>query len=118
MSTPRFFADEDFRRQIVQAARQLCPALDLVTVQELGLDSSADDDLLDFAAQTHRIMVSHDTGTMIAAAIDRVQSGLLMPGLFVVPQDRMTRPVAESIQLVAEASQAEEWHSTIVYLPI
>jgi hypothetical protein len=89
-----------------------------MTVQDAALTSFQDAELLEFAAQAGRIMISHDVNTMIAAAINRIQSGLAMPGLFVVPQDRGTRPVAESIQLVAEASQAEEWDSAIVYLPI
>lgn len=117
MSTPRFLADEDFRYEIVEAARQFCPSLDLITVQEARLESTSDADLLEFAAANNRIVISHDVNTMTDAAIDRIESSLFLPGLFVAPQNCAIRPVAECIQLVAEASQAEEWHSLIVYLP-
>jgi hypothetical protein len=77
LSTPRFLADEDFRREIVEAARSICPTLDLMTVQDAALTSFQDAELLEFAAQAGRIMISHDVNTMIAAAINRIHPGSL-----------------------------------------
>jgi hypothetical protein len=47
----------------------------------------------------------------------RVAEARGMSGLFLVPQARPTRAVAESLVLIWTASEAEEWQDRIVYLP-
>ena len=65
-----------------------------------------------------RLIVSHDVNTMKAAAEARIAAAAGMNGLFLVPQSRPTRIVAESLILIWAASQAEEWQDKIVYLPL
>jgi hypothetical protein len=55
---------------------------------------------------------------MKATAERRVASGRGIKGLFLVPQSRPTRVIAESLILIWAASQAEEWQDRIVYLPL
>jgi Domain of unknown function (DUF5615) len=118
VTTPRFLADEDLRRSIVLAVRRLEPAVEFTTVQDVGLSTAEDADVLEFAQANRWLVVSHDVNTMKAAAEARVAAGLAMAGLFLVPQSRPTRPVAESLVLIWSASQAEEWQGRIVYLPV
>jgi hypothetical protein len=118
MSTPRFLADEDLRRAIVRAARRLEPSLEFATVQDLGLSGTADPLVLEFAHSNGWLLVSHDVNTMKAAAEERVAQALGMSGLFLVPQSRPVRAVAESLVLIRAATQAEEWRDRIVYLPV
>jgi hypothetical protein len=118
MSTPRFLADEDLNRVVVLATRRLEPTLDFATVPELGLAGTADADVLAFAAAEGRLLVSHDVNTMRAAAEARVRAGAPMPGLFLVPQDRPVRAVADSLVLIWGATAAEDWRDQIVYLPL
>jgi Domain of unknown function (DUF5615) len=118
VSTPRFLADEDLRRSIVLATRRLEPTLEFVTVQDLGLSGIDDPAVLDFAQANGWLVVSHDVNTMRAAAEARLAAGLAMRGLFLVPQTRPTRVIAESLVLIWSASPAEDWQSRIVYLPL
>lgn len=53
--------------------------------------------------------MTHDVNTMIAEAERRMAAGLLMTGLFVVPQSRATQEVGESLLLIWSSSEAEEW---------
>lgn len=85
MPVPAFLADEDFRRDIVNAALRLNPAIDLMTTQELGLSGAADYDLLAFALERGRTVVSHDVNTMTAAARSRLDEGSEIAGLILVP---------------------------------
>ena len=60
MSRPRFLADEDLRRSIVQAVRRWQPAAVITTVQDEGLSSASDEELLEYAWDREWLVVSHD----------------------------------------------------------
>jgi hypothetical protein len=109
LTVPRFLADEDLRRSLVLATRRSEPALQFIRAQELELAGASDSDVLEFAHSNGWLLVSHDVNTMKAAAEARVAAGAGMGGLFLVPQSRPTRTIAESLTLIWAASQAEEW---------
>lgn len=117
MSRPRFLADEDLRFEIILAVRRLEPAVDIATVVELGRSGLLDADVLDFAHANSLLVISHDVTTLKAEAEQRIADGRRVPGVFLVAQRKPTRPIAESIVLVWDASEAEEWANRVVYLP-
>lgn len=118
MTAPRFLADEDLRFEIVLATRRLEPALDFSTVVEHGLSGADDSTILEYAQANGLMVVSHDVNTMKAVAEDRIRGGLGVDGLFLVPQSRLTRPIAESLIVIWAGSSADEWTGRIVYLPL
>lgn len=118
MTTPRFLADEDLRRSLIVATRRSEPTLEFARVHDVGLSRAPDAAVLQFAHAHGWLVVSHDVNTMKAAALARVAAADGMSGLFLVPQSRPNRVVAESLILVWAASQAEEWRNKIVYLPL
>jgi Domain of unknown function (DUF5615) len=113
----RFLADENFNRPIFSGLRRHEPAIDLASVQEVGLKSHTDPEILAFAAREGRILLSHDYKTMPGHFRDFV-SKHSSPGVFLVPQ---TLPVAQTIDaliLIWAASEAEEWANRLIYLPL
>ena len=108
MTTPRFLADEDLRRSLVLATRRAAPALQFARAQDLGLSGTSDPEVLEFAHANGWQVVSHDVNTMKAAAEARIAAAEGMSGLFLVPQNRPTRVIVESLVLIWAASQAEE----------
>lgn len=118
MSRPRFLADEDLRFEIVLAVRRLEPAVEFLTVLELGWSGSTDAEILARAQSNGLLVVSHDVNTLRAEAQQRIADGRGVAGVFLTPQRNPTRPVAESIVSIWGASEAEEWTDRIVYLPI
>ena len=118
MSVPRFLADEDLRYSIVLALRRLDSAVEIATVVEMGLGGSSDDDVLQFASANAWLVVSHDVNTMKAVAERRIRQGAGIAGLFLVPQNRPTKTVADDLLLVWQASELGEWKDRIVYLPL
>jgi predicted nuclease of predicted toxin-antitoxin system len=118
MSTCRFLADEDVRHRIVLAVKRREPAIEFLTVQEVGLSERPDPEVLDFAAKQELIVVSHDVNTMSDAAYDRVVRGNRMTGLLLIPQSRQTRPAVESLILIWALSSADEWLDQVKFLPI
>ena len=97
MTTPRFLADEDLRRSLVLATRRAAPALQFARAQDLSLSGASDPELLEFAHVNGWLVVSHDVNTMKAVAEARVAATAGISGLFLVPQSRPTRVIAQSL---------------------
>lgn len=118
MTPPRFLADEDLRFEIVLAAKRIEPALELQTVVETGLSGAQDADILKHAQDHGLVVVSHDVNTMKAFAEERIRKSSGISGLFLVPQRRPTRSIAENLVVIWAASDAGEWKNRVVYLPL
>lgn len=114
----RFLADEDFNRAIVRGVLRARPDLDVVRVQDEGLRTQDDTVVLEWAAQTGRVLLTHDAKTMPTCAYERVSNALPMPGIFVVQQEAPIGRVIEEIILLAEYSLGNEWDKQVSYLPL
>ncbi len=109
MSHPRFLADEDPRGNITHAVRRMEPAVEFSTIVEEGLASAADEEVLEFAWREKWLLVSHDVNTMKGLAEQRIADGRAIHGLFLVPQIRPIRPVADCLMLIWSTSEFDEW---------
>jgi len=86
-------------------------------VKNAGLGGTEDPVILELAARQGRIVISHDRKTMTRHFRDRLAAGKSNSGLFIVPQRSAIGDVVESLLLAWAASQALEWHDSIVFLP-
>ena len=75
----RLLADENFNGDIVRGLMLHQPELNLIRVQEVGLAGADDPDILAWAAQNNRIVLTHDRATMPDYAYERVAAGEAMP---------------------------------------
>ena len=114
----RFLADENFNHKILRGLFRRNPALDLKTVQDVGLRGADDSTVLAWAAREGRIVLSHDEETMIGFAYERIRAGEPMPGLMIVDELAPIGPAIEAILLVVGASEAEEWGGRVEHLPV
>jgi hypothetical protein len=115
--TLRLAADENFNGRIVRGLFRLLPDLDLVRVQDTPLAETDDDQLLDWAAQEERLVLTHDIGTMTAAAWARVHNGLPMPGLIEVSTKHPIGQAIEDLHLIVAASRPGEHEGRVLFLP-
>lgn len=113
-----FVADENFRREIVLGLRLRRPDLDVVRVQDVGLRTADDPDILDWASRAGRLVLTHDASTMPDLAYARVARGEPMPGVCVVPDDLPTREAIDEIEVLAMCSHDREWVGRVVYVPL
>jgi hypothetical protein len=118
VSRVKYLFDEDLNGRIVRGVRRRISALDSTTVQEADLPEASDPTVLDWAASQGRVVITHDHRTMRTCAEDRLKAGLPMTGLILVPQTAPLGQVIDDLVLVAEATTAEEWNGTIVFLPL
>ena len=56
--------------------------------------------VLDYATSNGLVIVSHDESTLKPLAEDRIRTGRGISGLFIAPQNRPPRMIAESLVLV------------------
>ena len=118
MSRPSFLADHDLNEPIVAGVLRREPTIEFRRARELGLGDRPDAEVLDFAAGRGLIVVSHDVNTMPAQAYVRLAAGAPLAGLLMVRQVQPGGPVIDSLVLIWSASEAEEWHDQIVFLPL
>lgn len=114
----RFLTDEDFDNDILRGIVLRLPDLDIVRVQDVGLLGKSDPVILEWAAREKRVLLTHDIRTMRRHAYARLEAGLSMPGVFVVPQ---ALPIAQAITevlLLAECSVEGEWEGQVRFLPL
>jgi predicted nuclease of predicted toxin-antitoxin system len=114
----RYLFDEDCNARIVRGVRRRTSKLDLITVQETGLGSANDSEILAHAAAEGRIVVSHDVRTMTAHATINMAFGSPMAGLLLIPQTYPIGQAIEDLLLIAEVSTGEEWQGKILFLPL
>ena len=113
----RFQADNDLNFAIVKAVRRMQPAIDIASAHDCELDGRPDAEVLDRAATTGRVLISHDLQTMPDHFRSRSVSGDSSPGLLLALQSTPVRAVAESIVLVSRAAEQEELRDQVRNLP-
>lgn len=114
----RLATDEDFNNRIVRGLLRRQPELDILRVQDAGLSGKSDEEILAWAANEKRILLTHDVTTMKQAAYDRIAAGLPMPGVFELRQDLTIGRAVDEILLLVQCSDPEEWQGQIRFLPL
>lgn len=114
---PRFLSDEDFNNRIVRGLRRRVPSLDLVRAQDVGLMGRHDTEVLAWAAQEGRLVLTHDFATMIDYAYSRLAQGLRLPGVVAISQSLPVGEAIEELIIFIECSLEGEWEGQVVHLP-
>jgi hypothetical protein len=114
----RFVADENFNNDIVRGMLRRAPDVDIVRVQDVELSGANDPMVLDWAARTGRILLTHDVKTITHYAYERVRAGLPMPGVFEVSRTVPISVAIDDLVLLAECSLDGEWDGQVRYLPL
>jgi hypothetical protein len=105
----RFASDENFNGDIVCGLLLRLPKLDLVRVQDVELEGATDANVLGWAAENERVILTHDRATLPNFAYQRVVTGQKMPGVFVISDRLPVGRAIEELELVATCSEAAEW---------
>lgn len=114
----RLFTDENLEAAIVSGIRLRLPEIDLVTAEEVKLRATPDPDVLRWAADNDRIVLTHDRDTMSDHANKRVEAGQPMPGLFLIRPRTTVRRLIDEIVMIARCSAHEEWRDRVEYVPL
>ncbi|MBZ5620515.1 MAG: DUF5615 family PIN-like protein [Acidobacteriia bacterium] len=114
---PRFQADADFNHKIVVGLRRREPSVDFLGARDGGVVGVPDPDVLRIAAESARILITHDRKTMpahFARFIEKRSS----PGVIIVSQDLEIGAAIEDLLLIWVATDAEEWVKRLGFVPV
>ena len=114
----RLLTDENFNNQTVRGILRRRPEIDIIRVQDVGLSTTDDRIILEWAAQQGRVLLTHDVETMTRYAYERVLAGLKMPGVFEISRSVPVGLAIEEIILITEGSFEGEWEGQVQYLPL
>lgn len=114
----RLATDENFNNDILRGLLRQVPELDVVRIQDVGLSGADDPQVLTWAADEGRVLLTHDVRTITRYAYERVEAGLAMPGVFEVSRALPLGQVVADLVLVATCSHEGEWEGQVQYLPL
>jgi predicted nuclease of predicted toxin-antitoxin system len=86
-------------------------------VVELGLSRASDPEILSVADREGFIVVTHDIGSMQAAASDRWTRGETIKGLIFAPEHRTNRAIIEYIICTWITTEAHDWLNVTRFVP-
>jgi hypothetical protein len=113
----RLLADEDFNGRILRGLRLRLGGLDVLRAQDVGLRGADDDAVLEWAAGSGRVLLTHDGRTMPGYVRARLAAGHHIPGVFIVDDLAPIGVCVEDVLLIAVASHEGEWLDQVHYLP-
>jgi hypothetical protein len=89
-----------------------------LTAQSAGLRNMNDAEVLALAAEQHRVLVSHDVGTMPAHFRTFRNAGKRSSGVFLIHQRLDVGTAIEELLLIWLASEASDWEDRLEWLPL
>jgi predicted nuclease of predicted toxin-antitoxin system len=113
---PRFQADADVRIGIVEGLIKLDPQVDFQAADDLGIRGRNDPKVLALAAETNRILVTHDRRTMpfhFAAFLQNDPS----PGVIVIAQNVSIRTAIAELYKIWLDDEHADYVNRIVDIP-
>jgi hypothetical protein len=114
---PRFQADADFNHKIVIGIRRREPSVDFLSAHQGGVLGVPDPEVLRIAAESARILVTHDRRTM-PGHFARFCETRSSPGLIIVSQDLDLGAAIEDLLLIWLATDASEWVEQLGFVPV
>jgi hypothetical protein len=115
----RLVSDQNFHEGIVTGLLRQHPEFDLVRLRDEGMMRANDPEVLAWAAENQRIVLTHDRQTMPGHAFERIAQGLLMPGVIVVDtQASIGKAIEDITMLVLCCLHEDEWEDQVLYVPL
>lgn len=113
----RFQPDEDFNGEIVAGLRRKRPGIDVLSAKDAGLLHAPDPDVLAYAADHGRILLSHDITTMPIHFDTFILSGRESPGLMLIAQEMPIGRAIDAVLFVWDLSGPDDWRNQRIFLP-
>jgi hypothetical protein len=114
----RLLFDQDFDEDIVQGLLRHLPELDYVTARAIGMSAALDPELLRWAVQENRILVTHDRKTMPGHVRAGLEAGRTVAEVFIVPQRMAIAQAINDLHILVICSTMDEWQNIVRNLPL
>lgn len=85
---------------------------------EIGIGSYTDLQLLDWAANEDRVILTHDAKTFPVFAFERMEKEEKMSGVIVVPEHMPIGQAIDELELIILGRFENEWENNVTRLPL
>ena len=113
----RFLADQNFSGIILRSLLKRNPNIDCVRTQDLSLEKLPDYQLLTWAAEENRIILTHDINTFPTFAYEKMAKGEKMSGVIIVSDQISIGQAIEDLETIIFCKFDNEWENSISYIP-
>lgn len=114
----RLLIDQDLDHVILRGLLLRVPNADVITAHQADLSDVSDLDLLAWAAEQKRIVVTHDRRTMPFHATARLARGEGVAGVIIVSRRLPVSQVIDDLEIIITCSDMGEWENIIKHLPL
>jgi hypothetical protein len=113
----RLLIDQDLDHVILRGLLLRIPALDVITAHQAGLSNASDPELLAWAVEHERVVITHDRRTMPYHASIRIAKSEKMAGIIIVSRQLAVSQVIDDLEIIVSCSNMAEWENVIKHLP-
>jgi hypothetical protein len=110
--------DEDVRNVLIRGLRERLPDVELTRVQDVGLRTRPDEEVLEWAIANDYMLVTHDISTMKPRYEKKLGDGEHMPALIVVIMDTHIRRAIDELEVWVVCSKTDEQSDRVVFIPL
>ena len=114
----RLLIDQDLDHVILRGLLLRVPNLDVITAHQAGLSNASDPELLAWAAEQERIIVTHGRRTMPYHATSRIARAEKVAGIIVVSRQLPISQVINELEIIVSCSDRSEWENIVKHLPL
>ena len=113
----RILLDQDFDHDILRGVVRRISGLDYLTSFSARVGRLSDIELLRWAAQKQRILLTHDLKTMPSIFEELYLQGAELEGIFIVPRGMSMARSIDDLSILIACSENDEWKNTVLILP-
>jgi hypothetical protein len=114
----RLLIDQDLDHVILRGLLLRIPNLDVITAHEVGLSEVSDPELLAWAAEHERVVITHDRRTMPYHATIRITRAEKVAGIIIVSRQLPVSQVIDDLEMIVSCSDMVEWENVVKHLPL
>lgn len=110
-------ADVSLNHHLLTACHRKGANLDILSAAKARIEGMSNRDLLTFAAEHDRILISHDILTLTRDFAELQSTGAPSPGVFLLDSRTPVSEAADWLDIASAATEAEDWDNLIVEIP-
>jgi uncharacterized protein with PIN domain len=114
----RLLIDQDLDHVILRGLLLRVPNLDVITAHQVGLSNASDPEILAWAAEQERIIITQDRRTMSYHATSRMARAEKVAGVIVVSRQLPISQVINELEIIVSCSDMIEWENIVKHLPL
>ena len=105
----KILLDHNFDHHILRGLRRRIPEFDFQTAHEIGLSQADDRQLLIWAAENGRVLLTHDNKTMPRHYAALLSAGMKIAGIIVLPKEHNIGLIIDELEIFVVCTDNDEW---------